>query len=72
MRFEKKCNESCFINEAGEKDIHIGHYAEIILSPEEVQELLACINATHVRNETVIDLYETLQEAKEYVNQANS
>ena len=72
MRFEKKCNESCSFNEAGEKDIKLTHDADIIMSIEEAEEILACIRAIHVRNKTVIDLYETLQRAKEYVDQTNS
>lgn len=72
MRFEKKCNESCSFNEAGEKDIKLTYDANIVMSIEEAEEVLACIQAIHVRNETVMDLYETLQKAKEYANQTNS
>lgn len=62
MRFKKKCYESCSFNELGEKDIKLSFDAEIILTLEEVQEMLNAV--TPVNTPIFKDLEETYIQAK--------
>lgn len=65
MRFKKKCCESCSFNELGEKSIELSYDAEIILTLEEVQEMLSAANS--VNAPIFKDLEETYLQAKKSI-----
>lgn len=65
MRFKKKCYESCSFNELGEKDIELSYDAEVILTLEEVQEILSA--STPVDTPILKDLEETYLQAKKSI-----
>lgn len=65
MRFEKKCYESRSFNEFGEKDIKLSFDAEIILTLEEVQEILNAVSSTNTP--IFKDLEETYIQAKKSI-----
>lgn len=68
MRIEKKCYESCSFNEAGEKDIKLRNDAEIILSMEDVKEMICNLPLNLLRDSPIFkDLSETYLQAKKEI-----